>query len=255
MLLTTHEVMGWLGDFFWPFMRLTGLLLISPFFGNAVIPSLVRVGLSALLAIGLAAWMPHWAPLPDSVPAVILAGSLQIFVGFLVGIGAQMIVTAVAGAGEMAGFTVGTSFATLSLLSTDGAPPVLYDAFYWVGLLVYIGIGGPFWIMEAIHRSFVTLPSGIPTQIGLMNIVDLGGTLLKVAVILALPIMAAGLAMNAVTGLANILAQQLNIFSVGFPLLFLGGIWVLTISVFRVAPAVESMMQTTLHAVGVLVSG
>jgi flagellar biosynthetic protein FliR len=69
---------------------------------------------------------------------------------------------------------------------------------------------------------------------------------LRDAVLLALPALAAGLVVNIVTGIANALASQLNIFSIGFPLLFLGGIWIVASSLFFIEPvAVELIRQGT----------
>jgi flagellar biosynthesis protein FliR len=255
VLITEHQVMAALAAFFWPFTRLTGAFLTAPVLGNAVLPVPFRVALSALLAGCLAAWGGPWPPLPNDIPAIALYGFLQITFGAGIGLVGQIIVSAIASAGEVASYALGMNFATLTAVFTNTAPPVLYDVFYWIGLLVYLGLGGPFWIMEAVQHSFASNPLGIPTAISLRELYLFGGTILTSSVTLALPVLAAGLALNAVTGLANALSPQLNIFSIGFPLLFLGGIWVLALSIFSIEPVAVDLFRRGAAALGAWSSG
>lgn len=249
MLITQHQIITALAAFFWPFTRMTGVFLTAPILGNAILPIPFRVALCALLAGCLAAWAGPWPPFPNGMPTIACYALLQIAFGAGIGLVGQIIVSAIAGAGEVAGYALGTSFATLTAISSNTAPPVLYDIFYWTGLLVYFGLGGPFWTMEAVRHSFVDNPSGIPSANSLRDLYLYGGVILTSAVTLAMPVLAASLALNAVTGLANALAPQLNIFSVGFPLLFLGGIWILGTSIFFIEPTAVSLVH---HGLAVL---
>jgi flagellar biosynthetic protein FliR len=243
MLITEQQVMAALAAFFWPFTRITGVLMTAPVLGSAILPIQFRVALSVLLAGCLAAWGGPFPPLPTTIPAIALYGVLQISFGAGIGLVGLIIVSAIAGAGEVASYALGTNFATLVAISSDTATPVLYDIFYWTGLLLYFGLGGPFWIMEAVRHSFASNPFGIPTAISVRDLFGYGGTILTAAVTLALPVLAASLALNAVTGMANALASQLNIFSIGFPLLFLGGIWVLAASIVYIEPAAAALLH------------
>jgi flagellar biosynthesis protein FliR len=255
MLITEPALLQYLGDAFWPFMRLTGVFLTAPLLGNAILPVQFRVLLAALLAGCLAAWGGPWAPFPAAPGAVLLSGAIEIAFGALIGLVGQIIVAAVACAGELASFALGISFATANGLTTNAAAPVLYDILQWAGLLVYLGLGGPFLVLEAVNRSFHALPAGVPDAASLRDLVDYGGAVIRVSVLLALPALAASFAMNAVIGLANTLAPQLNIFSIGFPLLFLGGIWVLAASLFFVGPVAADLLQEGLAVMAGLMHG
>jgi flagellar biosynthetic protein FliR len=242
MVITETAINGWMSQAFWPFLRLTGVFLTSPFFGNTMIPPAVRVGLCAIITAGLAAWLPPLPPMPSTMGGIFLLGGVQILCGAVLGLLSQMVVAAVAGAGEMAGFALGTSFATLTLITTDSSPPVLYDIFYWAGLLVYIAVGGPIWLMSGVAQSFTALPSGVLPGWGLHQVFAFAGQMLEISVILALPALAASLALNAAVGLANTLAPQLNIFSIGFPLLLLGGLWIVSMTLTDITPALRHLM-------------
>jgi flagellar biosynthesis protein FliR len=243
MLLSEHDVIEYLGGFFWPFMRLTGVFLIAPVFGNNLLPVQVRVLFSVVLAACLASWDGPWPALPATGVGLMAAGMIGISFGFMLGLVGQIVVAAVAGAGEMAGFALGINFATLAGIASPGVAPVMYDVFQWAGWLVYLGLGGPFWIMEAVAKSFHTLPAGIPSLTALPALLAYSGSILRDAVLLALPALAAGLAVNVVVGIANALASQLNIFSIGFPLLFLGGIWVVASALFFIEPTALDLIR------------
>jgi flagellar biosynthesis protein FliR len=246
MLLTEQEVMGYLANFFWPFVRLTGVILVTPIFSNSLIPVQFRVLLLVLLAACLAAWDGPWPSLPSTMVGLMVAGMIGITFGFMLGLVGQVVIAAVAGAGEVAGAALGLNFATTAGVASPGLSPVLSDVYQWAAWLVYLGLGGPFWTMEAVARSFHALPAGLPDRTALASLFAYSGSILQDSVLLALPALAAGLVVNVVTGIANALASQLNIFSIGFPLLFLAGIWVLASSLFFIEPvAVELIRQGT----------
>lgn len=247
MLLTEQEVMGYLASFFWPFVRLTGVFLIAPIFGSSLIPVQFRVLFIVTLAGCLAAWDGPWPALPSTMVGLMVAAMIGIAFGFMLGLVGQIVVAAIAGAGEVAGAALGLNFATTAGIASPGLAPVLSDVYQWAAWLVYLGLGGPFWTMEAVAKSFHTLPAGIPDLAALPSLLAYSGAILQYSVLLALPALAAGLVVNLVTGIANALASQLNIFSIGFPLLFLGGIWIVAMSLFYIEPvAVELIRQGTM---------
>jgi len=105
------------------------------------------------------------------------------------------------------------------------ATPVLYDIMSWAGIMGYIVIGGPFWLFGALAHSFQT---GV-TLGGLSNWNDLtmvGSSFMTSAVWLAMPVMAVTLSVNIIVGLTSIFTAQLNILTIGFPLLILAGLWI-----------------------------
>ncbi|HQT43856.1 MAG TPA: flagellar biosynthetic protein FliR, partial [Halothiobacillus sp.] len=58
-----------------------------------------------------------------------------------------------------------------------------------------------------------------------------GSTLIGSAVWLALPVLAVSLCVNIIVGLTTVFAPQMNLLTIGFPLLILVGLWIFTTSV------------------------
>lgn len=252
LLVTQHELFHWISAVFWPFLRMTGVLLTAPILGaQTVIPVPFRVLLSLLFAACLAAWGGPWPAIPQNAFAIFYDGVVQISVGAGIGLVGQIIVSAVGAGGEIAGSALGLGFARVSGLGRSAPPPVLYDVFYWVGLMVYLGMGGMFLTIQAVAHSFHGLPGGVPPVQAFAHLARFTSVILSSGVLVALPALAAGLALNAVTGLANALAPQVNVFSIGFPLLFLGGIWILATAVFYIEPIVGNLLVDGTRALGV----
>lgn len=247
MVLSEAQVMLWLGQFLWPFLRITGLLLTAPVYGSPLVPGMVKAALAAAMAAALALWLPGLPPFPGDPLSAIYTGAIQIAFGAMLGMTMQIVVSAVAGAGEIAGLAMGLSFAELQFRASPGVTPVLYDIMLWAGMLGYMAAGGPLWLFAALAHSFqhgVGL-GGIGSWSALAA---LGGTLLSSAVCLAMPVLAVSLCVNLTVGLTSVFAPQMNLLTIGFPLLILAGLWVLAGSVFYLGHNMEQLLHVAAGA-------
>lgn len=227
MVITDAQVMAWLGRFVWPFMRTSGLVLTAPILGSRYVPARARVLVSALLAVVLAASVPQMPVLAGDTWAVMFRAGANVIYGAALGFAMWVAVTAIAVSGEMMGLSMGLGFARLSAPATGTDMPVMAEIMLWSGLMAYLAVGGPQWLIAALYHSFLTNPlARIPA--GGWHAIALEGEQMFVdGLWLALPVVVAGLAVNAVLGVITSFAPSLNIFSVGFPLLYLVGIWLL----------------------------
>ena len=251
MELSEATVLLWLGHFLWPFLRITGLFLTAPLYGSPLIPGMVKALLAAGFAAALALWLPDLPPFPADPPAAIFAGITQITYGALLGMIMQIVIAAIASAGEIAGLAMGLSFAELQFRQSSGSTSVLYDIMLWAGMLGFMAAGGPVWMFAALAHSFAhgigTAPLG-----SWAALTSLGGTLFSTAVGLALPVLAVSLAVNFTVGLATVFAPSLNLLSIGFPLLILTGLWVMLASLPAIGPAAQHLTVTCMEALNTL---
>ncbi len=218
-------MLSWLGQFLWPFLRLSGLFLTAPLYSSALIPRSVKLGIVIAYAAALAFWLPKLPAFPGDPATVFLAAGAQIVFGALLGFAMQIVVLAVASAGELVGLSIGLGFAELQFREATTAVPVLYDIMFWVGAMGYIAIGGPVWLFAALAHSFQHGVSvGLVGSWGDLGV--LGAGLLGGAVLLAAPVLAVSLCINLTVGLATVFAPQMNLLTIGFPLLILGGLWI-----------------------------
>lgn len=253
MVVSEAAVLLWLGHFLWPFLRITGLFLTAPLYSSPLIPGQLKALLAAALAGALALFLPNLPAFPAEPAAAIYAGITQIAYGAVLGMCMQVVVAAIAGAGEIAGLAMGLSFAELQFRQSAGATPVLYDIMIWAGLLGFMAAGGPAWSFAALAHSFAQ-GIGPPPLASWMALAALGGTLFATAVQLALPVLAVSLAVNLTVGLATVFSPSLNLLSIGFPLLILAGLWMMMASLPAIGPAAQHLTATCTAALGALLA-
>jgi len=251
MALNQHLVLVWLGQFIYPFLRVTGLFLTDPLFGSAFIPAAVKAVLVAALAAALALWLPGLPAFPGDPVSAMYQGVLQLSYGALLGCTMQIVVAAIGSAGEIAGLAIGLSFAELQYKEASSPVPVLYDIMNWTGLMAYIGVGGPVFLFAALAHSF---HGGIEPAIASWNDLGaLGATLMSSAVWLALPVLAVSLTVNITVGLTTIFAPQLNLLTIGFPLLILSGLWILLGSTGFMASTIQQIFMQAMDSAAAIV--
>jgi flagellar biosynthesis protein FliR len=252
MVVTDGPVLTWLGRFAWPFLRITGLFLTAPVYGSALIPARVKAILAAALAGALAFWLPDLPAFPGDPAAAIYQGIIQIGAGAAIGIVMQIVVTAIAGLGEVAGLAMGLSFAELQFQGASGTTQVLYDIMSWVALLGFIALGGPIWLFAAVAHSFQAGTAGLAPG-AWPAVTAFGGSVITTAVMLAVPVMAVSLTINITVGLLTVFSPQLNLLTIGFPLLILGGLSILTASLGDLPGSLAHLLQMGVRTIAIMV--
>jgi flagellar biosynthesis protein FliR len=252
MVVTDGEVLSWLGRFVWPFLRITGIFLTAPLYGSNLIPMRVKAMLAAVLAGALSFWLPALPAFPGDPVTAIYQGVIQIGFGAAIGAVMQIVVASIASLGEIAGLTMGLSFAELQFQDISGSTQVLYDIVSWAALMGFIALGGPIWVFAAIAHSFQGGVGGL-TPGTWPALSAFGGSIITTAVTLALPVMAVALAINITIGLLTVFSSQLNLLTVGFPLLILGGLSILSISLGTVPGSIDHLLSRSVRVISAMI--
>ena len=252
MVVTDGQVLTWLGRFVWPFLRITGVFLTAPLYGSALIPMRVKAILAAVLAGSLAFWLPNLPAFPGDPITAIYQGIVQICFGAAIGMVMQIVVASIASLGEVAGLAMGLSFAELQFQDVPGSTQVLYDIMSWTALMGFIALGGPIWLFAAIAHSFAGGAAGLaPTA--WPALIQFGSSVITTAVMLAVPVMAISLAINVTVGLLTVFSPQLNLLTIGFPLLILGGLSILTASLTDLPGSILHLLNAAVRTIAVMV--
>ena len=253
MVVTDGQVLTWLGRFVWPFLRITGIFLTAPFYGSSLIPMRVKALLAATLAGALAFWLPALPAFPGDPINAIYQGVIQIGFGAAIGMVMQLVVAAIAGLGEVAGLAMGLSFAELQFQDVPGSTQVLYDIMSWTALMGFIALGGPIWLFAAIAHSFQSGGAGL-TPGAWPVLLAFSNSVMTTAVILAVPVMAVSLSINITVGLLTVFSPQLNLLTIGFPLLILGGLSILTASLGNLPYSIAHLLSGAVTTIAAMVS-
>jgi flagellar biosynthesis protein FliR len=252
MVLSEPQILTWLGHFLWPFLRITGMFLTAPFYGSSSIPAQIKALIAAAYAAALAAWLPNLPPFPGDPASAIFAGLIQIAFGAVIGMTMQIIVSVVASAGELVSSAIGLGFAEMQMPGAAAPAPVLYNLMFWVGLMAFISAGGPIFLFTAIAHSF---QAGIGTG-GLTpwnQLTSLGGVAISSAVWLAMPVLAVSLSINLTVGLTTVFAPQMNLLTIGFPLLIIAGLWVFVGSIGFLNHDFQHLLDLAMRSVAAMI--
>lgn len=204
-------------------LRVSGLMLFAPFFGNAVIPSRVK----AVLVIAItAALYPVYA---RHLPAVRPSDWLAVVTGeTVVGVGMGVATNAVFEAAGMAGqiLSVQMGYSLVNILDplTQVDSTVIALFHHSLAMLIFLQLDVHHWILRAVANSFAYLPPGSAT----INPMFLHAMLQEVAVVLVLGVQIAAPVLSA-TLLTDLVLGLLGKASPQMPLMLLG-------------PAVKSML-------------
>ncbi len=249
LTFTEAQVLEWITPILWPFLRVLALFGALPIFAQRGVPMRLRVALAFLIAFCAQATLPTMPVIPlDSAPAV-LAIVQQILIGASLGFAVRIVFAAVEFAGELVGLQMGLNFAGFFNPMTGGEATAT-SRFFGVSVSwLFIVTGGHLALIAAVVQSFQAFPVG-PEPFAFLRAVQpqvWGAEVFRLGLWIALPMMAMLLFVNLVLGIISRVAQQMNIFAIGFPITVSVGLigMLLTLPMMQMpfTMALERMLQ------------
>lgn len=218
--------------FTWTLARVSALFVVFPLFSGHIVPQPVRALLSVAVVMLL---LPNLPPMPE-VALFSLGGFLigvqQFLIGAAMGFVLHLVFGAVMFGGQSAAYGMGLGFASLVDPVTGVQAPVISQFYQLCATLTFLALDGHLLLIRLLADSFQTLPVGWD-GISHPHYKELAlwtGRMLAAGLLMSLPIVTALLLVNLGFGIAGRAAPQLNIFSVGFPITLLLGMWLLQLS-------------------------
>jgi flagellar biosynthetic protein FliR len=220
LTFTEAQLLGWISPLLWPFLRVLALFGAMPVLGQGGVPARVRVALALLVAVCAQASLPAMPVVPlDSAQAVLLVVQ-QLVIGLSLAFAARLVFAAVELAGEIVGLQMGLNFAGF-FDPLSGGESTAVSKFFGVSMSwLFMAIDGHLLMVSAVARSFAAFPAG-PQPFAFLHTVQphqWGAEIFTLGLWIALPMVAMLLFVNLVLGIISRVAQQMNIFAVGFPI-------------------------------------
>ena len=249
LTFTEAQVLEWITPLLWPFLRVLALFGALPVFAQRGVPARVRVALAFLIAFCAQATLPAMPVIPlDSAPAM-LAVVQQILIGTSLGFAVRIVFSAVEFAGEIIGLQMGLNFAGFFNPMTNTEATATSRFFSISVSWLFIVSGGHLLLIAAVVQSFQAFPVG-PEPFAFLRAVQpqvWGAEVFRLGLWIALPMIAMLLFVNLVLGIISRVAQQMNIFAIGFPITVSVGLvgMLLTLPMMQVpfTMALERMLQ------------
>ncbi len=220
LTFTEAQVLAWISPLLWPFLRILALFSALPVMGQRNVPMRLRVALAFLIALCAQATLPVMPVIALDSPAAVLAVVQQVLIGVSLGFAVRIVFAAVEFAGEIVGLQMGLNFAGFFNPMTGGEATAVSRFFGVAVSWLFIVIGGHLLLIAAVVQSFNAFPVTSEPFAFLRAVQPQvwGAEVFRLGLWIALPLIAMLLFVNLVLGIISRVAQQMNIFAIGFPI-------------------------------------
>ncbi len=220
-MLTFNEaqLLGWITPLLWPFLRALALFTALPVLGTRSVPTRVRIGLAAFIALAAQPSLPLSPEVALDSPLAMMLVVQQLVIGLSLGFAVRLVFAAVEFAGELIGLQMGLNFAgffdPLSAATATASSRFFGTTVAWL----FIVANGHLLVVAALVQSFSAFPVA-PEPFAFLHQVQpqrWGAEIFSTGLWIALPLVTMLLFVNLVLGAISRVAPQINIFAIGFP--------------------------------------
>ena len=242
-------------------LRISGIMILAPFFSGQTIPIHVRVVFSLVTSLVLAPSLPLQAvPADLDLSTILTVFPSEVLFGVLLGFAAMCVFAGFQFAGQIVSFQLGFSVINVIDPQTQVESSVFSFLQNYLGLLFFLLINGHHWFLLAVNQSFALLPvGGAHIHAPLVDyLIRLSSELLVIGVRIAGPVIAISVITDVVMGVLGRAAPQIHILIVGMPLKTLVGFGCLSFSLYflpRYLEGVYSGLYRTLFSLVYTIQG
>ncbi|MDM4016377.1 flagellar biosynthetic protein FliR [Roseiconus lacunae] len=242
--------------------RLGGLVFAMPGFSLGV-PIRFRVALVILMTVVLAPSVmrsikpDEWPVLQtasqreliDQAAVLIVAGSREFILGVVIGSIAQLLISGVQLAGELASSSTGMQLAAVADPATGTSVPQFAKMIGFMTTCVFLGFGGHRLLINALLESFQQVPpmSMSDSEGMLQVIVDQLTIGFRSGVRVAAPLLACVLLSNVLVALISRAVPGLNVMAVGINLNILAAMIVMGLTIGSAGLIFEAELTNSIH--------
>ena len=211
--------------------RIAGFVVASPFPGNEV-PATQRVGLVAVLSILVTTMLPTPAVTPALDLGMIGPAACELGMGLMIGIAFRFTLAVADVLGGVLSHAIGLGTPSLFNPAVGVQDTTLGHITGAFTMLLAISIGAHRTVLGYLLESFRALPVGKSLALTAVTplFIDLADASIVAGVRLAMPVLAVSMAIQAALAMLARAAPSLQIFSIGFTILLLGGLSTLQVS-------------------------
>ncbi len=226
--LSGAAVTQWVASYMWVLFRVGSVLMTMPVFGTQLLPMRIRLYLALMITLLIVPQAPA-VPSIDvfSLATWVIIGE-RILIGAAMGFMLQLLFQIHVLAGQIVAMQMGLGFASMNDPAMGISVAVVGQVFTMLVTLLFLILNGHLVVIEVLAESFNTLPIGETlTRADYYTLVLRFSWVLAAALLIALPAVTALLIVNLSFGVMMRAAPQLNIFSIGFPLTLVFGLFIL----------------------------
>lgn len=219
-MFTDSGINQFVGQYMWPFIRISAFFMAVPIIGTKIVPARVRLALSFSLSLLITPLLP----VVPVIEIVSVQGFLmvinQVTIGLAMGFVMQVVMQVFTLAGQFIAMKLGLGFASMNDPSSGVSVTVISQFYLITSTLLFLSVNGHLVLIDYIVDSFSYIPlsaGGLPSS-SLWFIANLGSWMFASGLVISLPLLTALLIVNLAFGVMSRAAPQMNVFAVGFPI-------------------------------------
>ncbi|KXO14219.1 Flagellar biosynthesis protein FliR [Moritella sp. JT01] len=232
MEILSADIMTFMASYIWPFARLSGMVMVMIVSGAKTTPPMIRLFYCLALTAMVAPVLP---PMPNV--ELFSLGSFMIIlqqslIGIAIGFVTVMLIQTFVIAGQIIAMQTSLGFAAMADPGSGQTSPVIGQIYILLGTLVYLSVNGHLFMIETVVKSFETLPvsaSGL-MAVQYYEIAGWMSVMIAAALSMSLSAVVAMLVINFSFGVMTKAAPQLNVFSLGFAVGMVAGLFIIYLS-------------------------
>lgn len=227
-LMQSARDLLWVG--FIVFLRVGGTMAVMPAFGEMMVPTRVKLGLTFAFTLIVMPGALPFVNTPDTSLPVAVWMFAEIVIGLFIGLMLRLFILCLQIAGTIAAQS--TSLSQLFGGTTGEPQPAVGELLVLAGLAISVHLGLHVKVTEIFLGSYQALPPGAFPDADLFRQWGLGGISRAFALgfSIAAPFVIAGLIYNVALGAINRAMPQLMVSMIGAPAQTLGGLALLMIA-------------------------
>ncbi len=199
--------------------RVAGIFIETPVLNARTIPATAKTILAIWISVILWFVVPFSGVVPGNPVFFVLLIANEVVLGFLIGFVCQILFAAIQAAGDIIDLQMGLSIATAFDPSTGAATSIVGKLVFYMAMVVFLILNGHHMVLSALHQSFKAIPAGTLINLSgnfVSQLINLGSTMLLVAVQLAAPALLLIFLLDFSFGIVSRVAPQVNVFMLGF---------------------------------------
>lgn len=217
-------------------LRLAPIVSFVPFFGAKLSPAPVRIMIACVFALFFMPIILKTSSLDIAFDAAFLGYAFkELLIGFFIAFLAMIPFIIATTAGLVIDYMRGASIMQMQDPSLQSQSSPIGQLYNYLLIVVFFAVDGPFFFFDALSKAFAVLPVDGFLKSGALDLntplaklfIDLVNQIMTIAIQLGAPAILAILMAEMFLGIANRLAQQVQIAFLGMSLKSLAGLTIL----------------------------
>ncbi len=245
--VTDTQLSALMAVWIWPFLRISVCVMAAPIIGTQSLPRRVRMVFVLALTSIIAPLHAASAPAVEVFSAAGLGVAVeQVMIGGMLGLVLRTVFLALEFAGQIVAQQMGLGFAAMVDPVSGAQVPVIAQIYIILASMMFFAFNAHLKLVELISESFSLMPpgQGAPSLDALHFVIGWMGEMLGAGLMLMMPAVAALLIVNLSFGVIARSAPQFNIFSIGFPIMILFGVFVLFLTIGMLSEQIEGLFSS-----------